>query len=143
MMETTELSKTLAGKEYEDFLSGHGFRLISDTDGEFFSCTVFQSRDMLLAFTYQMNFGENLAVAEPGAPVDVECIANRTDGWSLIGEVWADAYTEFHTVKQALPYPHVLDRAREIVLIDRALRIFVEKVRKNEVKISQPVSRLG
>lgn len=137
------LIQTLSGKEYEKFLNDYGFRLVLDENGEYFSCTVVQNSEILLAFTYQMNFGENLVVAELGAPIDAAAIAARSGGWSLIGEVWKDAYKEFHRVKQELPYPHNLDRKDEIALIDRALRLFMSKVLNKEVSIGNPAFRMG
>ncbi|MFZ5875153.1 MAG: hypothetical protein ACOYXU_01975 [Nitrospirota bacterium] len=137
-----DLAKTLAGKEYDQFLSDYGFSLALDEDGESFSCTVVRNSEILLAFTYQMNFGENLVVAEIGAPVDVASISSRSNGWSLIGEVWKDAYSEFHAARRELPYPHRLDRKREIALIERALREFMNKVRSKEVSVGHPTFRM-
>ena len=137
-----DLAKTLAGKEYEKFLKDYEFRLVLDEDGEYFSCTAVQNNEILLAFTYQMNFGENLAVAELGAPVDATSIAARSNGWSLIGEVWKDAYNELHAAKRELPYPHNLDRQREVALIDHALREFMSKIRSREISVGHPAFRM-
>jgi hypothetical protein len=142
MQRIEDQRETLAGKEYGEFLEEHGFSLVLDKDGDDFSCTVFQSSKMLLAFTYQMGFGENIAVAPHGAPIDAVSIAARTGGWSLIGEVWKEAYRELHAEKNKLPYPHQLDRKHEISLIDNALREFVAKVASKEVAIDHPRFRM-
>src|SRR5690554_3147496 len=123
-----DLSQTLAGKEYADFLKSHDFRLVLDEDGDDFLCTVFQNKEILIAFTYQRGFGENLAVAEVGSLVDSAAIKARKDGWSLIGEVWKEAYQSYHKERKKLPYPHELARDQEVLLISQILGTFMEKI---------------
>lgn len=137
------LMQTLAGREYEQFLRDYGFCLVLDENGDRFSCTVVENSEILLAFTYQAGFGENLAVAELGAPVNATAIATRSDGWSLIGEVWKEAYEEFHKVKRELPYPHNMDRQHEVAIVDRSLRLFMDKVKNKEISIGSPKFRMG
>lgn len=140
---TVNLSETLAGREYAGFLKSHGFSSILDENGDDFSCTVFQSDEVLIAFTYQRGFGENLAVAEAGSPIDPASIKARKDGWSLIGEVWKEAYQNYHKVRKELPYPHELSREQEVVLINQLLSSFMVKVGKNEVSIRNPKYRMS
>ena len=137
------LSDTLAGKEYAGFLNSHGFRLVLDENGDDFSCTVFRSGNILIAFTYQREFGENLAVAEAGSPIDPASIAARKDGWSLIGEVWKEAYQDYHKVRKQLPYPHELKREQEIELVTEILSAFMDKIANNEISISNPRYRMN
>jgi len=134
--------KVLAEREYCEFLEGFGFRLILDQDSGFFSCTAFENSDILLAFTYQVSFGENIVVADLGSPVTLSDIANRSSGWSLIGEVWIDFYRDFHSERKRLPYPHKISRQREIEIIDHSLREFMCKVRRKEVSIGSPDFRM-
>lgn len=139
---SVDLSETLAGKEYADFLKSHEFRLVLDENGDDFSCTVFQSKDVLIAFTYQQGFGENLAVAEVGSPVNSSSIKARKDGWSLIGEVWKEAYQNYHKERKKLPYPHELGKDQEILLVNQILSAFMEKVGSKELSISNPKFRI-
>lgn len=133
---------TLAEKEYGQFLSDNYFQLVADLDEGAFACSVFQNQDMLLAFTYQMGFGENLAIATLGSPVNVEAISQRMHGWNLIGELWPDAYRELHAEKKKIPYPHQLNREMEIALVAKALRDFVDKIRGGQIDIARPISRI-
>lgn len=137
------VSDTLAGKEYAGFLNSHGFRLVLDENGDDFSCTVFLRGDILIAFTYQRGFGENLAVAEAGSPIDPASIAVRKDGWSLIGEVWKEAYQDYHKIRKQSPYPHQLNKEQEIKLVTEILSTFMEKVSNNEISISDPGYRMN
>lgn len=136
------LSDTLAGKEYAEFLTGYNFSLALDEDGEDFSCTVFQNDCILIAFTYERGFGENISVAEVGSPVDPPSIRARQGGWSLIGEVWEDFYTNYHKVRRELPYPHELTRKQEAILIGEALNSFMLMVKNNEASIGDPKYRM-
>lgn len=138
-----DLSRTLAGREYSCFLKDYGFSLVLDENGDDFSCTVFQSNEVLIAFTYQRGFGENLAVADVGAPIDAISIRARRDGWSLIGEVWKDAYQNYHEERKKLPYPHELNRDQEVRLITQILSTFMGKVGNKELSISNPEYRMN
>lgn len=137
------LSSTLAGKEYSGFLNRHGFSFVFDENGDDFSCTVFRSGDILIAFTYQRGLGENLAVAEAGSPIDPASIQARKDGWSLIAEVWKEAYQNYHKTRKELPYPHELSREQEVALISETLSAFMAKVGKKEISISNPRYRMN
>ncbi|MEH6541725.1 hypothetical protein [Halopseudomonas sp.] len=139
---STGSSETLAGKEYADFLRSHEFGLVLDDDGDDFSCTVFQNKDILIAFTYQRSFGENIAVAGAGSPVAPSSIKARKDGWSLIGEIWKDAYQDYHAERKKLPYPHKLSRDRETILIVQLLGAFMEKLDSKELSIRHPKYRM-
>jgi hypothetical protein len=127
------LSSTLAGREYAGFLKDFGFELVLRHAGDYFSCTVVGSGEVLLAFTYQMNLGENVCVAGIDAPIDPLVIAERSNGWRLIGEVWTDFYCELHTAQAAMPYPSSVDRETQVSFVDRALRTFIAKLRKGEI----------
>lgn len=138
----TDLFKTLVGKEHAELLKEYDFSLVLDEDGSDFSCTVVQNSEVLIAFTFQRGFGENLAVAEIGSPINASSIADRKNGWSLIGEVWKEAYQEYHKVKKELPYPHEMGREQEAGLVDSIIRAFIAKVRNKEISISQPEYRM-
>jgi len=138
-----KLSDTLAGKEYKQFLEKHNFHLVLDEDGDSFSSTVFQNDVMLIAFTYQRGFGENIAVAEIGAPVEQSAIETRKNGWSLIGEVWKEAYQNFHRVRKEQPYPHELSREKEIALIEELLNSFISLIENKTVEIGKPKYRMS
>ncbi|QLG88111.1 hypothetical protein HQ393_07490 [Chitinibacter bivalviorum] len=134
---------TLAGREYAEFLNNHGFILVMDENGDDFSCTVFQSEDILIAFTYQQDLGENLTVAEAGSPLNQTSIKKRQDGWSLIGEVWKDVYQNYHKARKEIPYPHALSREQEIALISDALNSFMTMIVNKEVSIGHPKYRMN
>jgi hypothetical protein len=137
-----ELIDTLAGKEYESFLRNYGFDLALDENGTYFSCTVVQSKELLLAFTYQMNMGQNISLAELGAPINAKSISERKNGWSQISEVWDGAWDNFHQKRKLLPYPHELDREEEILVVDETLRTLISKIRNSEVSVSKPNFRM-
>ena len=137
-----ELIDTLAGREYENFLREFGFDLVLDEDGGRFACTVVQNKELLLAFTYEQNMGENIALAELGAPINATSISKRKDGWSLIGEVWKEAYDNYHQKRRMLPYPPKLPRDEEVLVIDKMLRSLISKIRNSEVSIGKPKFRM-
>lgn len=139
MSNDSKLEKlTLAEQEYGSFLSDFGFSLIHDENGDRFSYTAFQNKEIILAFTYQMGIGENIAIAELGAPVSAEAIANRTNGWHLVGEFWGGFYDEFHQARERNPYPYRLARDKKVEIFDRALRALMGMLRVGDISISAP-----
>lgn len=135
-------SKSLAEREHEKFLTEYGFKLALKENREVSHYTVFQNKEILLAFTFRYRDGENLAVAELGSPVNADSIAARKDGWSLISEVWEGASDEYNEEVRKLPGGDIPDRQLKIKLVDRRLRTFMDKVRSGEVSVSHPKYRM-
>jgi hypothetical protein len=118
----------LASVEFAQFLGDYGFDLVMDVDDPAISYTVFGNSDFLIAFTYQQNDGENIAVSPRGSPINTSAISSRSYGWQPIGGVLPDFWSAFHQACQALPYPHRLVRSQETFLIDAALRRFMQSL---------------
>jgi hypothetical protein len=116
----------LAAVEFGQFLKDCEFDLIADVDEAAISYTVFGNSDLLIAFTYQQHEGENIAVSPCGSPITTSSISSRSDGWQLIGGILPDFWSTLHRAQQAIPYPHKLDRSQETLLVDAALRRFME-----------------
>ena len=130
----------LAAIEFDQFLGDYGFDLITDIDDVAISYTVFGNKDLLIAFIHQYHDGENIVVSPYGSPITKDAIASRSDGWQLIGGLLPDFWSSLHSAQHAIPYPHRLERPQETLLVDAALRRFMQSRMGPNNSVRKPLS---
>ncbi|MUV14737.1 hypothetical protein [Noviluteimonas gilva] len=140
------VTQTWFGARYAGFLFDHGFQVAAINTAEVAwhgaEVEVFQSQEVMLASTVLRHDGWTVLVAVPGSTMDADAILDRSEGWSLISEVWIDFYQRTSEARHQLPYPHALPEERERALFDQTFREFLRLVRSGELSIDAPRHRL-